>query len=340
MEELDVGKLPKIELHCHLDGSIRPSTIVEMASKDAEITLPTTDLDELIKEHLRVPEKCESLGEYLTRFELPGKILQTKEGLSRAVYELMEDAESENIKYIEIRFAPNFHVFRGLTLAEIVEGAIEGLDRGEQELGGIRGGLLLCSMRHLGSTEGKEIAEVGAKYLGKGVVGMDLAGGETPFPPELHRETFDLARELGHRITIHAGETGIGENVLKSVELLHAERIGHGIFCKGHPPSLQYCKDNDILLEVCPTSNLHTKAFPDYASHPIKYLYQQGIKLNLSTDNRTVSGINLTHEYQMMVDNCGFTKEHFKKMYIDSVNASFATQDLKDNLLKFLPQFD
>lgn len=322
-------KLPKVELHCHLDGSVRPETILELAQKDG-IELPTYNLKDL-KSYLQVPDDCPSLKVYLERFALPNAVMQNAENIYRITSELLEDVAKDGVKYIEIRFAPRLHMEKGLSFDEIVESVLKAIYEAPQKLS-IHANLILCCMRHEDVSRSIEVVEAGRKFLGKGVVAVDLAGNEHDFPPELHKDAFDLAKEYGYHITIHAGETGIGENVEKSIKLLHAERIGHGLFCKDVPSSYNLVKSEQIPLEVCPISNLHTKAVPSYGEHPIGDFYKDDIFVTINTDNMTVSNITQTGEYEHLAEHFDFDQDIFTKIYLKSVEASFASNEVKAHL--------
>lgn len=328
---MKMKKIPKIELHCHLDGSVRPGTILDLAKRD-KLPLPTYDLDELI-DYLQVPQDCPSLKIYLERFALPNLVMQSAENIYRIASELLEDAAEDGVKYIEIRFAPRLHLSGGLSFDEVVESALKAIDEAPGKYG-IHANLILCCMRHEDVGHSIEVVMAGQKFLNRGVVAVDLAGNEHDFPPELHKEAFDLAKKLGYRITIHAGETGIGENVEKSVRLLHAERIGHGLFCKDAPDAYALVKTLQIPLEICPTSNLHTKAVASYGHHPIGDFYEDGLNVTVNTDNRTVSNITQSKEYELLAEHFHFNLEVFKDIYLKSVEASFASSELKSTLKK------
>ncbi len=325
-----IQNVPKVELHCHLDGSVRPSTILDLSRKYG-LDLPTYDLNELL-DYLQVPEDCQSLKEYLERFTYPGQVMQTKEGLWRVTDELLEDCAKENVKYIEIRFAPLLHMQQGLSFTDVVDTVLDAIQQGE-ERHGILSNLILCCMRHEPVEKSIFLVQQAKPYLNKGVVAIDLAGNEADFPPELHKEAFDLAREYGFHITIHAGETGIGQNVRKSVELLHAERIGHGVFIVNDPQSYELVMEKQIPLEVCPQSNLHTQAFPSYEKHPVKDFFNAGLVINVSTDNRTVSDVTLSDEYTEINRAHGMTEADFIEIFKKSVAASFASDQVKAKLL-------
>ena len=322
-------KLPKVELHCHLDGSVRPETILELAGQD-NIDLPTYNLEDL-KSYLQVPDDCPSLKVYLERFALPNVVMQTADNIYRVTSELLADVANDGVQYIEIRFAPRLHMAKGLSFDQIVESVLKAILEAPDKYG-IHANLILCCMRHESVQHSIEVVEAGRKYLGKGVVAVDLAGNEHDFPPELHKEAFDLAKEYGYHITIHAGETGIGENVEKSIKLLHAERIGHGLFCKDVPSSYNLVKSKQIPLEVCPISNLHTKAVPSYGEHPIGAFYKDNVFVTINTDNMTVSNITQTGEYEHLNKHFDFNEDIFKEIYLKSVEASFASNEVKKHL--------
>ncbi|WP_321330173.1 adenosine deaminase [uncultured Ilyobacter sp.] len=330
---MDVKSLPKIELHCHLDGSIRPLSVMEIAKKDG-IELSTYDLDE-IKAQMIAPTNCKDLGEYLTRFSLPGLVMQSKENLIRVTSELMEDAAKENVKYIEIRFAPQLHTHRGLTVEEVISSVIEGMKIGEKKFQ-INGNIILCCMRNFDVEKAFEVVEKGREFLGRGVVGIDLCANENRGFCEVFQEPMKLAKEYGYRITIHAGETGIGENVRDAVELLGAERIGHGVFIKDCPEAYEIVKKQGVTLEMCPTSNIQTRAVNKISEHPVYRFQNNGIMVTLNTDNRTVSNTSLEKEISLVSREFHMTYEGYKEIYYNSVRASFASETLKENLMKFM----
>lgn len=334
---MNIHSLPKIELHCHLDGSVQPETLYELA-KDIQYDLPEGGYEAFLP-LVRVPTDCKSLVEYLNRFTLPIAVMQTKEALVRIATELIEEVSKQNVKYIEVRFAPHLHLLKGLSFDEVVESVLTGLEEGTKRTG-THSNLILCCMRHLPLSTSIEVVEKGKKFLGKGVVAVDLAGDEHNFPPELHQEAFDLAKSYGYRITIHAGETGIGANVEKSINLLHAERIGHGLFIKDHEPSYNLVKSNKIALEMCPTSNLQTKAIESYGDHPLLTFLKDGIMATINTDNMTVSNIDLDREYSLVSNELHANASQLKVSYLNSVDSSFASESLKSHLKSFVDAFD
>ena len=325
--------LPKIELHCHLDGSVRPETIIDIATKEG-IIIPSHDL-KIIKDMITAPLECTSLDEYLEKFKIPIAVMQSKESLRRIAYELLEDSAKENIKYIEVRFAPLLHIEKGLNIEEIIESVLDGIKAAEEKFD-IKGNLILSCLKTMPVDSVLDVVESGRKFLNKGVVAIDLAGAEREGFSNQFIEPISVARSYGYRVTIHAGENGIGKNVFDAVELLGAERIGHGVFIKDCVEAYNIVKDKKIILEICPTSNIQTKAVDVLKNHPIYDFYKDGIKVTLNTDNRTVSDINLSNEYSIVVKEFNLTYEDYKNIYYNSVDASFADSKTKEMLKKHI----
>ncbi len=332
---MDFLALPKIELHCHLDGSLRPETIIDIALKDG-IQLPSYERNELQKE-LIAPLECESLDDYLKRFALPNLVMQSKENLRRITFELFEDAAKENVKYMEVRFAPLLHTLKGLDVEEIIQAVLEGMKAAAKRYD-IRGNIILSCMRTMPVESAFEVVEKGRKFLGKGVVAIDLCASEEEGFCRRFIEPIALARNYGYRVTIHAGETGVGKNVLEAVELLGAERIGHGVFIKDCPEAYTIVKDRQVVLEMCPTSNVQTKAVRDYHEHPIYLFHKDGIKVTINTDNRTVSDTTMTKECQIVNSEFNLSEEDYRQIYLNSVEASFADKETKEWCLSRLEQ--
>ena len=332
---MDFLALPKIELHCHLDGSLRTETIIDIALKDG-IQLPSYERNELQKE-LIAPLECESLDDYLKRFALPNLVMQSKENLRRITFELFEDAAKENVKYMEVRFAPLLHTLKGLDVEEIIQAVLEGMEAAVNRYD-IRGNIILSCMRTMPVESAFEVVEKGRKFLGKGVVAIDLCASEEEGFCRRFIEPIALARNYGYRVTIHAGETGVGKNVLEAVELLGAERIGHGVFIKDCPEAYTIVKDRQVVLEMCPTSNVQTKAVRDYREHPIYQFHKDGIKVTINTDNRTVSDTTMTKECQIVNSEFNLSEEDYRQIYVNSVEASFADKETKEWCLSRLEQ--
>lgn len=329
---MDLMNLPKIELHCHLDGSLRAKTIIDLAREDG-INIPSFDIS-VIEKNIIAPLECKSLDEYLKRFVIPISVMQSKKSLKRASFELFEDAAQENVKYMEVRFAPLLHTMKGLELEEIIQSVLDGIRNAEKKYP-IRGNLILSCMRTMPVEKAFDVVEAGKKFLGKGVVAIDLCSSEEKDFCRRFIEPITLARNYGYRVTIHAGETGIGENVLDAIEFLGAERIGHGVFIKDCIEAYKTVKEKQIPLEICLTSNIQTKAVQNFNEHPIYNFYKDGIKVTINTDNRTVSNTNMTHECNILHNKFNITSEDYKKIYFDSIEASFADSDIKKHLKSF-----
>lgn len=330
---MNFSKMPKIELHCHLDGSVRPETIIDIAKKEG-IHIPSFDKEE-IKEELIAPLNCESLDEYLKRFSIPNLVMQSKENLKRITYELYEDAAKENVKYMEVRFAPLLHTKMGLSIEEIILSVIEGMKEAEEKFD-IHGNIILSCMRTMPVESAFEVVEQGKEFLGKGVVAIDLCASEEEGFCREFIEPIRLAKEYGFRVTIHAGETGIGKNVLEAVKWLGAERIGHGVFIHDCVEAYNIVKQKQVVLEMCPTSNVQTKAVNKISDHPIYDFHRDGIKVTVNTDNRTVSNTTMAKECDLVWNEFLMSDVEYKQIYMNSVQASFANEKVKENLKEYI----
>lgn len=329
MQEI-IKILPKVHLHCHLDGSVRPETLMEIALKE-NIPLPAYGLKELEK-HIQVEDKCTSLKEYLEKFVYPISVMQKKEYLRRIAFEFVEDCSIENIRYVEIRFAPYLHTSQGLSEEDVIEAVLEGAKEGKERFG-IHSNIIISFLRHETIDKNLHQLQAAAKYLGKGVVAVDLAGNEEDYPPELFIELFNKAKKMGFHITIHAGETGIAKNIEKSIRLLHAERIGHGVSAIKDSDIMRLLKEKNIPLEVCITSNYNTDIIENIGDHPVKQFYDRDIKVTVNTDNNTVSNVTLTYELFLLNQVFKFTIEDIISITENSIEASFGNDRLKKDLL-------
>jgi len=330
---MNFATLPKIELHCHLDGSLRPETIIDIAKREG-ISLPSLDRNELQRE-LIAPLECESLDEYLEKFSIPNLVMQSEENLRRITFELFEDAARENVKYMEVRFAPLLHTTGGLDVEEIIQSVLTGMKDAEKQYE-IKGNLILSCMRTMPASRAFEVVEKGKKFLGEGVVAIDLCASEEEGFSGKFVEPIALAREYGYRVTIHAGETGVGKNVLEAVELLGAERIGHGVFIKNCDEAYNIVKEKQIVLEMCPTSNVQTKAVNQFSEHPIYQFHKDGIQVTVNTDNRTVSNTTMANECDIVFKEFNISEDDYKQIYLTSVEASFANAETKEMLKKYI----
>jgi adenosine deaminase len=296
-------RLPKAELHVHLDGSLRPQTMIDLA-RSGGIALPHDDAESLGR-FMHVDETTDLPG-YLERFGISLSVMQTYEGLERIAYELAEDAAKENVRWIEVRFCPALNIDGGLTLEQALEAPLAGLARARADFG-ILSGVIVCALRSRHPRESLQLAELAVQYMDRGVVAFDLAGAEKGYPASDHAEAFDLAAAKNLPITIHAGEGYGPESINQALHRCHARRIGHGTRLGEDPALFAYVRDFRIPLEVCPTSNVQTGAARSLATHPIRDYYDRGVVVTVSTDNRLMSGVSLTDEYVALNQHLRFT---------------------------------
>lgn len=281
-----------IDLHLHLDGSLRPATVRELLNKTGKNIFAS---DEEAAQRLKVADDCRDLNEYLDKFMYPLAVLQNEENIERAVYELGLDLHNMGVEYAEIRFAPSLSTQKGLNENAVTKAAINGAIKAEKECMGLKLGLILCCMRgNLHEANFKTI-ETAGRLLGDHVCALDLAGAEAMFSTDMFEEEFRLAARKGIPFTIHAGEAAGPESIWKALEF-GASRIGHGIRCIEDNTLVDYLARHEIPLEVCPTSNMQTKVFHDIKDYPIKEILLRGVHVTLNTDNMTVSGTNLSKE--------------------------------------------
>lgn len=323
--------LPKIDLHCHLDGSVRPETIYELAKEKG---IEVAEI-ETLRASLIAPEDCPSLDEYLKRFDLANQVMQDADSIQRITFEVFEDAALENVKYLEVRFGPLLHVFEGLSLREVYQAVIDGMNQAK-DMYDIEGGIIIAALRTMPTDRLEEMISIGAKYLDKGIVGFDLASSEVAGFAEKFKPYTDLAVQLGFKITIHAGETGVGQNVYDAINILQAERIGHGIYIRNHKAAYDLVEAKQAVLEICPSSNVQTKAVPSMSEHPIHDFYKDHLHVTINTDNRTVSNTTMTREVQRVMETFDLDLDDYKLIYRNSVKRAFTSEDKKSKLLDFI----
>ena len=319
----ELKNLKKVELHLHLDGSVMIPTLSKLTGKS----------EEELKNQMIAPSKCENLSEYLTKFDLPIRFMQTKENLEIVAKDLVNYLKKENVIYAEIRFAPQFHTKEGLTYEDIVESVLAGLKSNTS----IKTNLILCMMRGFSKEENLKTIDVAAKYLNKGVCAIDLAGAEDKYPLDDYIELFEVVKKKKIPFTIHAGDNGNYQEVEKAI-VLGAKRIGHGIHAIDSIPVMDLLKEKDILLEICPSSNVQTNSIDKYENHPIYKFYKNRLKVCINTDNKTVSNISLTDEYLKLYNNFGFTVDDFIKMNIYAIEKSFLSNEEKNKLIRNLQE--
>jgi adenosine deaminase len=315
-----IQKLPKTDLHVHLDGSLRLQTIVELADKDG-IPIPARDPDGLARA-MHVGENTGSLVEYLKAFDITLRVLQTEEALYRVAYELATDAAAENVRYMEVRYAPMLHTRKGLPLTKVVEAVLSGL-RAAQTDHGIISNVIICGIRNISPESSLEMAQLAVAYKNRGVVGFDLAGAEYDHPAKHHREAFQLIRNNNINCTIHAGEAYGPESVKQAIHVCGAHRIGHGCRLREDGDLLHYVNDHRITLECCPSSNVQTGAVKDLASHPLKLYYDLGLRVTVNTDNRLITDTTVSKELFLAHRQMGLTLGDLKQVVLNGFKSAF-----------------
>jgi adenosine deaminase len=320
--------IPKAELHLHLDGSVRPQTVLDLARRDG-VPLPSEDLTRL-RGALEAPDDCPSLVAYISYFELPIAVMQTADALERITFELCEDVAREGVRYAEIRYAPWLHVRRGLSLTQVIEATLRGWRAGSKAAG-VEGGILVTAMRSMPPDQNLALAQVAGRFSGEGVIGFDLAGDEAGHPPVLHEDAFRAARSLGLPVTIHAGEAAGAESVRQAISL-GAMRIGHGIRAQEDPEVVAMAREEGVEFDTAPTSNMQTKAVRRLEDHPLLRYHRGGIKVTVSTDSRTVSRTTLTDEYRKVATVLGGSRQEIWAMNLQALAGGFGDAAVRQRL--------
>lgn len=326
-----IQDFPKIDLHCHLDGSIRPTTLKQIA--DLQKIEIEDNIDE-INQKMHSPKDAENLEEYLKPFDYVNQFLQTKEALEIAAFDVMDQAFKDGVKYIEIRFAPSLSTEKDLSIQDAINAVANGISRAEK-IYDIIGNILICGMRN------EAVSEIGrvfdqSKDVNKKVVGADLAGPEPDEYLNDFNSVYNLLVDQQHVfLTLHAGECGCIQNIYDAINE-GSNRIGHGIAMKDDEKTQQFVSGHEVFVEGCPTSNLQTKAIDSYQDYPLKKWLNKGIKLTINTDNRTVSDINLTDEFKKLRDNCNMDYADLVQLTNNSIDAVFANDEIESKLKRLL----
>jgi adenosine deaminase len=326
----DLQRLPKTDLHVHLDGSLRIETILDLA-REQGVQLPG-DTVETLRPFVEMGDDCASLVEYLKAFDVALSVMQTYEALVRTAFELAEDAARENVRYMEVRYSPILHQRRGMTLHSIVQAVLEGLAAAEK-LYPIRTGVILCGIRHIGPDLSNRLADLTVAFKNKGVVGFDLAGAEEDFPAKKHRDAFSRVLANNINCTLHAGEAYGPESIHQAIHLCGAHRIGHGVRLIEDGDLLNYVNDHRIPLECCPSSNVQTKAVQKMQDHPIRLFFDLGLRVTVNTDNRMVTHTTVSQEYKVLHDELGFTLDEIKEVIIMGFKSAFLPYAIKRAML-------
>ncbi|WFE38364.1 adenosine deaminase [Micromonospora sp. WMMD998] len=332
----DIIKVPKALLHDHLDGGLRPATIVELAA-ESEHELPTTDAEALGRWFAEAANSG-SLERYLETFAHTVAVMQTAPALRRVARECALDLAADGVVYAEVRFAPEQHLERNLTLDEVVEAVVTGFREGSALAGEagtpIRIGTLLTAMRH--AARSQEIAELSVRHRDTGVVGFDIAGAEAGFPPTRHLDAFEYLQRENFHFTIHAGEAFGLPSIWQAIQWCGADRLGHGVrivddIIPGNPPALgrlaAYVRDKRIPLELCPSSNVQTGAAASIADHPIGLLRDLRFRVTVNTDNRLMSGTSMSREMALLVEAFGYGWKELQWFTINAMKSAFIPFD-------------
>jgi adenosine deaminase len=322
---------PKVLLHDHLDGGLRPQTIIELAKDLRYNKLPTKDPDELGEWFHRGANKG-NLVEYLQGFEHTTAVMQTKEALEKVAYEMMEDMKNDGVCYVETRFAPVFHTSKGLYAEDVVSAVLNGLEKGSSDFG-VGYGLILCGMRNMKNT--LEIAELAVNFRSQGVVGFDLAGEEGGYPPKKHVDAFQFIQRENFNITVHAGEAFGKESIWQAIQWCGAHRIGHATRLKEDiifdndgkvvrfGELAQYVLDKRVPLEICLLSNVHTGAVDKIENHPFGTLFKEKFRVTINTDDRLMSDTTMTKEFMTAIEFFNITLDDIEKITINSMKSAF-----------------
>src|SRR5947199_6315098 len=314
--------LPKTDLHCHLDGSLRLSTMLELAEQQG-VRLPA-DSEQGLADAIKIGQRHRSLEEYLKGFDITLSVLQTEDALYRAAYELAIDAAAENCKLIEVRYAPVLHLQKGLKPTVVVEAVLEGLRQATRETG-ILAGVLVCGIRNMSPEVSLRLAELSVAYKNRGVLGFDLAGAEHGNPARDHQEAFQLILNNNINCTVHAGEAYGPPSIAQALHYCGAHRIGHGIRLREDGDLLNYVNDHRIPIDSCPSSNVQTGAVQDIATHPFKFYLDFGIRVTVNTDNRLITNTTVTKEMLLLAREFQLTTSDVRNVLIGGFKSSFLT---------------
>lgn len=323
-------KLPKTDLHVHLDGSLRLETILDLA-KQGGIDLGA-DSKESLGALIGTGKVHDSLDEYLRGFHITLKVLQTREGLYRAAYELAEDAAKENIEYMEVRFSPILHTQERLALTAIMEAVLAGLRDADRDFG-IHSGVIVCGIRNMSPAVSLRLAELSVAFKNRGVVGFDLAGSEHNFPAKDHLDAFSRILSNNVNVTIHAGEAYGPESIHQALHYCGAHRLGHGTRLREDGDLLNYVNDHRIPMEMCVSSNIQTGAVKGIEEHPIKFYLDLGLRVTLNTDNRLITDTSMTDEYFLVYEKFDLLPREIMDLVMNGVKSSFIPYEIRKDLI-------
>ncbi len=311
-------RLPKVELHVHLDGCLRPQTMLELA-REQGVRLPAADPQGLAR--ALYVRHARNLEEYLERYTITLSVMQTARALERIAYEFVVDSAAENVRYVEVRYCPALHT-PALTLTQAVEAPLAGIRRAERETGTVAK-LIVCGLRTLAPRVSLDLARLAADYGGDGVVAFDLAGSERGHPARDHAAAFEHARAHGLFCTCHAGEGDGPDSIREALDLCGAQRIGHGTRLKEDPVLEALVRERQIPLESCITSNVHTGTVAEAAQHPLKRYLEEGCLVTLNTDSRLMDGITLSDEYWLAHQALGLDRAQLDRLVLNAAQSAF-----------------
>lgn len=327
MNDVDLGALPKVELHGHLDCGL---------SHDAVRRIDPSISAEEYRRRFVAPARCGSLAEYLTYTLNHRRVLQSERALRIAVRDAFEQLARDRIVYAELRFAPLVHLEDGMTPDEVV-GCVGDETVRQSELTGIDAALILCTLRDFTAERSLATARLAARHARSApVAAFDIAGDEIAYPLDPHLPAFEHARAAGLGVTVHAGEAGGPDSVREALDKVGTRRIGHGVRAAEDPELAARLRDERIHLEICPTCNVQTGAVPSLAEHPVDRLYRAGVRVGVSTDTRAVTDVRLTDEYERLRDTFGWTPADFERVNRNALDAAFAAGPVRDRVAAIL----
>ncbi len=326
-----IRRLPKAELHCHLDGSLRPGTVLELAEEQG-VKLPTTHLGQLTR-LLEAGKRTRSLADYLKIFDYTLAVMQHKDALYRTAFELVEDCAAENVRHLEVRYSPILHRKRRLSFEDIVDPVIAGLrDAGVKY--NMSTGVIICGIRSMAPKVSMALAELAVAYKGRGVLAFDLAGQEKDYPAKAHRAAFQLILKNNVNSTVHGGEAFGAQSIAQALHYCGAHRIGHGTRLREDPDLLRYVRDHRVPLEMCLSSNIQTRAVRTMHEHPCGDYFRQGLRVTLNTDNRLMSATTASEEIALAARAFRFSPYEVKRIVLNGFKSAFMPYPQKARMLR------
>jgi adenosine deaminase len=331
MTQRVLERLPKTDLHCHLDGCLRPRTILELADVQG-VKLPTRNLVQLTR-ILEAGKRTRNLADYLKIFDYTLSVMQEREALYRVAWELVEDAAAENVRHLEVRYSPILHRKKRLPYDQIIETVVAGLsDAGRKH--NVSTGVIICGIRSMDPRKSAALAELAVEYKHRGVLGFDLAGQERDYPAKAHRAAFQIIIKNNVNSTVHGGEAFGPASIAQALHYCSAHRIGHGTRLIEDPDLMGYVNDHRIPLEVCLTSNVQTRAVRSVHAHPFGKYFKLGLRVTLNTDNRLMSATTVSKEFALAARAFRISPYEMKRIIINGFKSSFLPYAHKARMLR------